>query len=143
MVQYALDHPVGENVLPLREKLRRCYEAKGSAGKIVMAFDDVSVPLPPMMSPDIRSVIMECAEAMCMEEGFTDIRFICSIALHRFIRPDEFKHICGDYLYDKYFPQVRMVSVTVTLTLTVTVTVTVTKRERERERGEGRGNEMP
>lgn len=51
-----------------------------------MAFDDVSVPLPPMRSPDIRSIIMEEAEALCVEAGITDITFICSVALHRFIR---------------------------------------------------------
>lgn len=54
--------------------------------QVVMAFDDVSVPLPPMRSPDIRSIIMEEAEALCVEAGITDITFICSVALHRFIR---------------------------------------------------------
>ena len=47
---------------------------------------------------------MEECERRCVEEGVDPrcVKFVCSIALHRFIRPDEFRHICGDYLYDKY-----------------------------------------
>jgi len=100
MVKHALDHPLGD--LPLREKLRKLRAEKGAGAKVVMAFDDVSVPLPPMYDPDIRSVIMDLAEQYCVEEGITDIKFICSIALHRFIRPDEFRMICGKRLFDKY-----------------------------------------
>lgn len=51
-----------------------------------MAFDDVSVPLPPMQSPDLRAIILEEAEEMCVQEGITDVTFICSVALHRFLR---------------------------------------------------------
>lgn len=53
---------------------------------------------------------MEEAEALCVEHGITDITFLCSIALHRYIRPDEFRHICGRKLYDKYWPQGRMMN---------------------------------
>ena len=47
---------------------------------------------------------MEEAERRCIEEGVDPscIKFLCSIALHRFIREDEFRHICGNYLYEKY-----------------------------------------
>lgn len=73
-----------------------------------MAFDDVSLPLPPMRSPDIRHLTMDLAERYCIEEGITDITFICSIALHRFIRADEFRHLCGPRLFDKYYHSGRM-----------------------------------
>lgn len=104
-VRDAFANPV--NSEPLRDKLRRIKQ-KSSSPKVVMAFDDVSVPLPPMQDPDIRGIIMEEAEAMCVEEGITDIKFICSVALHRFIRPDEFRLLCGKRLYEKYFPAGRM-----------------------------------
>ena len=55
----------------------------------MFAFDDVSVPLPPSQSPDLRALIMEHCEEIAVEEGVSDITFITSIALHRFIRPDE------------------------------------------------------
>lgn len=107
MVEYALDNPVGQP--PLREKLRALRRANEHP-KIMMAFDDVSLPLPPMRSPDIRVVILEEAERRCIEEGIdpADINFVCSIALHRFIREDEFRHVCGKKLFDKYHPRGQM-----------------------------------
>lgn len=123
MVAHALDNPVGnitctrndsesdstlKSVLPLRETLSKIYEEKGSDAKILFAFDDVSIPLPPMRSPDIRGTVMELCEAMCIEEGITDLTFMCSIALHRFIREDEFKHICGKKLFNKYYKKGKM-----------------------------------
>jgi hypothetical protein len=100
-LRQALDRPLG--ALPLREKLRRLKAQKGSP-RVVFAFDDVSIPLPPMKSPDIRGILMDQVERLCAEEGIADLEFVCSIALHRPIRPDEFRHICGGRLYRKYFP---------------------------------------
>ena len=107
MVEHALDNPIG--TAPLREKLR-ALKAKKDRPKILMAFDDVSIPLPPMRSPDIRAIILEQAERRCIEEGIDprDIKFVCSIALHRFIREDEFKHVCGPKLFKKYHPSGQM-----------------------------------
>ncbi|CAI7798746.1 unnamed protein product [Closterium sp. NIES-53] len=48
---------------------------------------------------------MEEAERDCVATGITDIRFVCSITLHCYIRADDFRHICGGYLYGKYYPQ--------------------------------------
>ncbi|CAI5970476.1 unnamed protein product [Closterium sp. NIES-64] len=102
MIRHALDNPVGQP--PLKERLQQIKHANPNP-KILMAFDDVSVPLPPMRRPDLRQLILEEAERDCVAAGITDIRFVCSIALHRFVRPDEFRHICGGYLYGKYYPQ--------------------------------------
>lgn len=101
MVEHALDNPVGQP--PLREKIRRLVKAK-KRPKILFAFDDVSIPLPPMRSPDIRAVILEEAERRCVEEGVDarDVKFVCSIALHRYIREEEFRHVCGAKLFRKY-----------------------------------------
>eukprot|EP00793_Prasinoderma_coloniale_P000380 PRCOL_00005364-RA len=106
MIARAVDNPVGDQP-PLRDKLRALKRDKDNPS-VVFAFDDVSVPLPPMQSPDLRQLIMEYCEQVCVEEGVTDIKFISSIALHRFLRPDEFKHVCGKKLFNKYYPQGRM-----------------------------------
>ena len=100
LVEHALDNPVGQP--PLREKIRRLVKAK-KRPKILFAFDDVSIPLPPMRSPDIRAVILEEAERRCVEEGVDarDVKFVCSIALHRYIREEEFRHVCGAKLFRK------------------------------------------
>ena len=111
MIRNALNAPLDS--APLRERLleaRAAAEARGARPKVVIAFDDVSVPLPPMQSPDIRSQMMEEVVAMCDEEGVEDVEFICSIALHRPIRPDEFRHICGRKLFRRFFPAGRMTS---------------------------------
>ena len=107
MVEKALDDPIGQP--PLREKIRKLVAEK-ERPKILMAFDDVSIPLPPMRSPDVRQIILEQAERRCVEEGVDerDIQFVCSVALHRFIRDDEFKHVCGEKLFAKYHPKGRM-----------------------------------
>ena len=107
MVEKALDDPIGQP--PLREKIRKLVAEK-ERPKILMAFDDVSIPLPPMRSPDVRQIILEQAERRCVEEGVDerDIQFVCSVALHRFIRDDEFKHVCGEKLFAKYHPTGRM-----------------------------------
>ena len=102
------DEDAGVRVPALRTQLKQLYASKGADAKVLFAFDDVSLPLPPMKKPDIRGTIMEACESMCVEEGITDLNFVCSIALHRFIRPDEFRHICGRRLYNTYFPQGRM-----------------------------------
>eukprot|EP01025_Chloroclados_australasicus_P022459 TRINITY_DN23133_c0_g2_i1.p1 TRINITY_DN23133_c0_g2~~TRINITY_DN23133_c0_g2_i1.p1 ORF type:complete len:582 (-),score=54.49 TRINITY_DN23133_c0_g2_i1:240-1985(-) len=108
MIKQAILNPVGDDPLP--KKLQLIKEKKGTNASIVIAFDDVSVPLPPMKMPDTRQIIMEEVESLCVQQGLNNIKFICSIALHRYIRPDEFRHICGRKLYNKYFSQGRMIN---------------------------------
>ena len=92
MVEHALDNPIG--TAPLREKLR-ALKAKKDRRRF-SCFDGVSIPLPPMRSPDIRAIILEQAERRCIEEGIDprDIKFVCSIALHRFIREETSSSAC-------------------------------------------------
>ena len=113
MVLNALEAPVGSP--PLRERIMEAKERARAAGRsesaprVVIAFDDVSVPLPPMQSPDVRATIMEEVVAQLDELApGADIEFVCSIALHRPIRPDEFRHICGGTLYRRFFPLGKM-----------------------------------
>jgi len=113
MVKNALEAPVGSP--PLRERIREARARAKAAGRpedaprVVIAFDDVSVPLPPMQSPDTRATIMEEVVAQLDELApDADVEFVCSIALHRPIRPDEFRHICGRKLFRRFFPLGKM-----------------------------------
>jgi len=111
MVRNALEAPVGSP--PLRERIREARARAEADGrpvpKVVIAFDDVSVPLPPMQSPDTRATIMEEVVAQLDELApGADVEFVCSIALHRPIRPDEFRHICGRKLFRRFFPAGKM-----------------------------------
>src|ERR1700741_3920458 len=49
-VRHALDHPLGAD--PLDAQLR-------PGMRVTVAFDDVSLPLPVMRSPDVRQVVIE------------------------------------------------------------------------------------
>lgn len=66
MILKAIQNPVGSQQ-PFREKLKTLVEKGGKSGspKVVFAFDDTSIPLPPMSKPDIRSLIMETCEGKC------------------------------------------------------------------------------
>lgn len=51
MIRHSFDNTI--NSPPLRQKLRE-LKAKKENPTVIFAFDDVSLPLPPMQSPDVR-----------------------------------------------------------------------------------------
>ncbi|MCU1352134.1 MAG: hypothetical protein JWM05_1343, partial [Acidimicrobiales bacterium] len=73
-IQEALLHPLGSDPLPalLRPGM-----------KLTIAFDDVSLPLPPMRSPDIRQRIIEAVLDLAAAAGVDDVHLIAALALHR------------------------------------------------------------
>lgn len=73
--------------------------------KLTIAFDDVSLPLPPMASPDIRSRVIEQVLDQAAAVGVDDIHLIAALALHRRMTEDELRHAVGDRVYDAFAPQ--------------------------------------
>ncbi|MEZ5204997.1 MAG: lactate racemase domain-containing protein [Acidimicrobiales bacterium] len=51
--------------------------------KLTIAFDDVSLPLPPMKRPDIRQRVIEAVLDMAAAAGVDDVHLIAALALHR------------------------------------------------------------
>ncbi len=94
-INHALDHPLGSE--PLTELLK-------PGMKVTVAFDDISLPLPPMKSPDIRRQIMEIVLDRLERAGVEDIHFICAICLHRRLTASELKHITGPRIFKEYWP---------------------------------------
>ena len=96
VVEHALDNPAGQP--PLREKIRCLVKAK-KRPKILFAFDDVSIHFlaPHAVARHTSRDPRRRAERRCVEEGVDarDVKFVCSIALHRYIREEEFRHVCG------------------------------------------------
>ncbi len=91
----AIDHPLGCD--PLSEQL--------SPGmKVTIAFDDISLPLPPMKKPDIRQQVMEIVLDRLEWAGVTDIEMICAICLHRRLTPAELKHMVGARIFKRFWP---------------------------------------
>ncbi len=94
-IRNALLHPIDCDPLPalLRPGMR-----------LTIAFDDISLPLPPMRKPDIRQRIIEAVLDMAAEAGVDDVHLIAALALHRRMTEAELRHAVGDRVYDAFAP---------------------------------------
>jgi hypothetical protein len=92
----ALDHPLGAD--PLSAQLR-------PGMKVTIAFDDISLPLPPMRSPDIRRMIIEQLLDRLAKAGVDDVHLIVAIALHRKMTASELREILGPKIFDAFWPK--------------------------------------
>ncbi len=72
--------------------------------KLTIAFDDISLPLPPMRKPDIRQRIIEAVLDTAAAAGVDDVHLIAALALHRRMTEDELRHAVGDRIYDAFAP---------------------------------------
>jgi hypothetical protein len=95
-IRHALEHPLGDSE-PLRALLR-------PGMRLVIAFDDVSLPLPPMRRPDNRQLVIEQVLDMAAEAGVDDVVLIAALSLHRRMTESELRHALGDRVYDAFAP---------------------------------------
>jgi hypothetical protein len=72
--------------------------------KLTIAFDDVSLPLPPMQPPDVRQRVIEAVLEMAADAGVDDVVLIAALALHRRMHDHELRHALGDRVYDAFEP---------------------------------------
>src|SRR5204863_1504972 len=72
--------------------------------KLTIAFDDVSLPLPPMHRPDNRQRVIEAVLDMAAAAGVDDVQLIAALALHRRMTEAELRHALGDRIYDAFAP---------------------------------------
>ncbi len=92
----ALEHPLGDSA-PLRALLK-------PGMKLTIAFDDISLPLPPMRRPDVRQRVIEAVLDVAAEAGVDDVHLIAALALHRRMTEAELRHAVGDRVYDAFAP---------------------------------------
>jgi hypothetical protein len=92
----ALEHPLGD-ADPLPAQLH-------AGMRLTIAFDDVSLPLPPMRRPDNRQRVIEAVLDMAATAGVDDVVLICALALHRRMTEAELRHAVGDRVYDAFAP---------------------------------------
>jgi lactate racemase len=92
----ALLHPVGDSA-PLPDLLR-------AGMRLTIAFDDISLPLPPMQAPDIRQRVIEAVLDLAASAGVDDVVLIAALALHRRMTEPELRHALGDRVYDAFAP---------------------------------------
>ena len=95
-IRQALAHPLGD-AEPLHAQLR-------PGMKLTIAFDDVSLPLPPMRRPDARQLVLEEVLDQAAAAGVDDVVLICALALHRRLTEAELRHVVGDRIYDAFAP---------------------------------------
>lgn len=72
--------------------------------KLTIAFDDISLPLPPMRRPDIRQRVIEAVLDMAAAAGVDDVHLIAALALHRRMTERELRHAVGDRVYEAFEP---------------------------------------
>ena len=94
-IRYALNHPYNSD--PLHAKLR-------PGMKVVIAIDDISLPLPPMKRPDVRERVLTVVLEMLADHGVEDVEMIIATSVHRRMTGDEIRHIVGDKIFKGYYP---------------------------------------
>src|SRR3954471_1664060 len=94
-IQNALLNPIDAEPLP---------ELLHAGMRLTIAFDDISLPLPPMRKPDIRQRVIEHVLEHAARAGVDDVQLIAANALHRRMTPDELKAIVGERVFRSFFP---------------------------------------
>ncbi len=94
-IRYAINHPLGCD--PLHAQLE-------PGMRVTIAMDDISLPLPPMRTPDIRQTMLEVILEMLSDHGIDDIHLISAIGLHRKMTKSELKRAVGKEIFDEYYP---------------------------------------
>jgi nickel-dependent lactate racemase len=95
-IRFAINHP--ENSEPLHAKLR-------PGMKVVIAIDDISLPLPPMRRPDVRERVLTVVLSTLADHGVEDVEMIIATSVHRRMTGDEVRHMVGDRIYNAYWPK--------------------------------------
>ncbi|MFN0089419.1 MAG: lactate racemase domain-containing protein [Acidimicrobiales bacterium] len=72
--------------------------------RLTIAFDDLSLPLPPMKRPDVRQRVIEAVLDLAAAAGVDDVHIIAALALHRRMTEAELRHAVGDRVYDAFAP---------------------------------------
>ena len=86
-VREALEHPLGDSQ-PLSALLF-------PGMRLTICFDDVSLPLPPMQSPDARQLVIEAVLDAAAAAGVDDVVLVAALALHRRMTEPELRHALG------------------------------------------------
>ncbi|MDT7711863.1 MAG: lactate racemase [Pseudonocardiales bacterium] len=94
-IRHALLHPHGSDPLP--QLFRRGM-------RLTIVFDDLSLPLPPMRTPDVRQRVIEQVLEMAATAGVDDVELIAANSLHRRMTPAELKRTVGERVFRAFYP---------------------------------------
>lgn len=94
-IRHALNHP--EQMDPLFAQLR-------PGMRVTIALDDISLPLPPMRTPDIRQRMLEIVLEMLDAYGVDDVHLIIANSLHRRMTEAEMRRMVGNKIFNAFYP---------------------------------------
>ncbi len=94
-IRYALNHPLETEPL---------YAQLAPGMKVTIAVDDISLPLPPMATPDIRQTIIEILLELLDANGVDDVHIVIANSLHRRLTPPEMKRMVGSKIFNAFYP---------------------------------------
>ena len=94
-IENALENPLAAD--PLSAQLK-------PGMKVTIAFDDISLPLPPMKSPDMRRRIIEKVLDKLAAKGVDDIHLMAALGLHRRMTSGELRSILGPRIFNSFHP---------------------------------------
>jgi hypothetical protein len=94
-IAHALEHPLDSE--PLRALLRPRM-------KLTIAIDDISLPLPPMKLPDVRSRVLEQVIELAARAGVDDVKLLIANSLHRRMTAEEIRRMVGERVFRSFWP---------------------------------------
>jgi hypothetical protein len=94
-IRYAINHPLDADPL---------YAQLAPGMRVTIALDDISLPLPPMRTPDIRQTILEILLELLDANGVDDIHLVIANCLHRYMTEAEMKRMVGKKIFDAFYP---------------------------------------
>src|ERR1700704_475122 len=94
-IRWAINHPEGCD--PLHAQLR-------PGMKVLIAIDDISLPLPPMRTPDVRQIILEIVLNLLADSGVDDVHLVIANALHRRMTEAEMRRMVGSKIFHADYP---------------------------------------
>src|SRR5437870_8070458 len=94
-IRDAVLHPL--NSEPLPELLR-------PGMRLTIAFDDISLPLPPMKTPDVRQRVLEQVLELAARKGVDDVQLLVANSLHRRMTATEIKRVVGERVFRSFWP---------------------------------------
>ncbi|MGH8870220.1 MAG: lactate racemase domain-containing protein [Actinomycetes bacterium] len=95
-IRDALLNPLGSAPLP-----ERLFPGM----RLTIVFDDLSIPLPPMQTPDVRQRVVEAVLETAASAGVDDVELVAANALHRRMTSSELKRCLGERVFRSFYPE--------------------------------------
>lgn len=94
-IRAAVENPLGSD--PLSARLR-------PGMRVTIAMDDISLPLPPMATPDVRQTALEVLLPLLDEHGVDDVHLVVANSLHRRMTEPEMRRAVGADIHRAFHP---------------------------------------